>query len=106
MFLQGGFAMAWSEEEIQKYSPRDYAPLRTMYAVLGLDKKEPHRIAAYLMKNCFKLSSPEPYRALIHMVEKHGRAEALNFLEDIVIAEHRKHVAIASRMINPEIFRL
>lgn len=94
--------MAWTDEEIRKYRPRDYAPLRKMYEQAGLSEKEPDKIVAYLMKNT--PPSTSLCRALILISENYGKAAALNLLEEVVIAEHGEPKSKRIGEVTPRMF--
>ena len=97
--------MAWTEEEIRQYHPRDYAPLRARYDAEELDVKNPEKIAGYLLKNMPIIhKNIETLRNAICIAENRGKAEALNYLEDILIKEHCRIVAVTCRIIDPNMF--
>ena len=79
----------WSSEEVGRYRPREYEPLQKLYDKYHLSRESPWERAEFLAENVLHLGMTD-HDLLMRDAAANGRAHALNMLEDMVIANHRK----------------
>ena len=85
----------WTNEEKRQYVSRDYPQLRDLYESLEFQKLIPandlEARVKHLAETVLKLTMTDQDLIMRTATEK-GRATALNFLEDFVIAQHKRKV--------------
>ncbi len=81
----------WTIAEVKAYEPRAYLPLQRLYREKGYDMLVPSYRAQYLAETVLRLDMTD-HDVIMRYAKEHGRAAALNLLEDMVIASHKRLV--------------
>lgn len=78
----------WKTEEIAQYKPRDNVQLKKMYENRGIPKTNPEERARFLAEEVLGLTQTD-HDSVMRTAKEKGRAEALNYLEDMFIISYK-----------------